>query len=78
MSKKTEPVKSVKPKKIDLLKLSASKKTRVLKEAQEKLRQHISESQFWQSFAETERIIINGQTINFEDIDLTSSALPTV
>jgi hypothetical protein len=65
MSKKTEPVKSVKPKKIDLLKLSTSKKTRVLKEAQEKLRQHISESQFWQSFAETERITINGQRINF-------------
>ena len=61
MSKKTG---TVKPKKIDLLKLSASK-TRVLKEAQEKLRQHISESQFWQSFAETERITINGQRINF-------------
>lgn len=65
MSKKTETVKSVKPKKIDLLKLSASKKTRALKEAQEKLRQHISESQFWQSFAETERITINGQRIKF-------------
>jgi len=62
MSKKTG---TVKPKKIDLLKLSASRKTRVLKEAQEKLRQHISESQFWQSFAETERITINGQRINF-------------
>jgi hypothetical protein len=74
MSKKT---KSAKPKKIDLLKLSASKKTRVLKEAQQKLRQHISESQFWQSFAETEKITINGQTINFEDINLACSPLPT-
>ena len=75
MSKKTKTVKSVKPEKIDLLELSASKKTRVLKEAQEKLRNHISEAEFWQSFAGTERITINGQTLNFED--LTNSPLTT-
>ncbi len=57
--------KTVKPKKIDLLELSASKKTRILKEAKEKLRQQISESKFWQSFAKTERVTINGQTITF-------------
>ena len=57
--------KTVKPKKIDLLELSASKKTRILKEAKEKLRQQISESKFWQSFANTERVTINGQTITF-------------
>jgi len=57
--------KTVKPKKVDLLELSASKKTRILKEAKEKLRQQISELEFWQSFAKTERVTINGQTLNF-------------
>ncbi len=57
--------KTTKPKRIDLLELSASKKTRLLKEAKEKLKQQISESEFWQSFAKTERITINGQTVNF-------------
>ena len=69
--------KNLKPKKIDLLELSASKKTRILKEAKEKLRKHISESQFWQSLAETERVIINGQTLNFENSSLTCSPLTT-
>ena len=63
--------KTVKPKKIDLLELSASKKTRILKEAQEKLQKQLMEAKFWQSLAETERIIINGQTINFENNSLT-------
>jgi hypothetical protein len=57
--------KTVKPKKIDLLELSASKKSRILKKAKEKLRQQISETKFWQSFAKTETVTINGQTINF-------------
>ena len=76
MSKKTKTVKSVKPEKIDLLELSASKKTRVLKEAQEKLRNHISEAEFWQSFAGTERIIINGQPLNFGDLGNSSLTTP--
>jgi hypothetical protein len=57
--------KTAKPKKVNLLELSASKKTRILNEAKEKLRQQISESEFWQSFAKTERVTINGQTLNF-------------
>ncbi|MBN1245927.1 hypothetical protein JXA31_10070 [Candidatus Bathyarchaeota archaeon] len=69
--------KTVKPKKIDLLELSASKKTRLLREAKEKLRQQIAESKFWQSFAETERVTINGHSINFENSDLTCSPLAT-
>jgi hypothetical protein len=57
--------KTQKPKKVDILELSASKKTRLLKEAKEKLRQQLMEAKFWQSFAKTERVTINGQTINF-------------
>jgi len=62
MSKKK---KASKPKKVDLLKLSSSKKTRLLKKAKENLRQKLMEAEFWQSFAETERVTINGQTIQF-------------
>ena len=69
--KKTVKPKTLKPKKIDLLELSASKKTRILKEAQEKLQKQLMEAKFWQSLAQTERIIINGQTINFENNSLT-------
>ena len=69
--------KTVKPKKVDLLELSASKKTRILKEAKEKMRHHIAESKFWQSLAETERVIINGQKINFKKSKLTCSPLAT-
>ena len=63
MSKKT---KTVKPKNVDLLELSSSKKTRLLKEAKEKMQQKLMEARFWQSLAKTERITINGQKIDFE------------
>jgi hypothetical protein len=57
--------KTQKPKKIDFLELSSSKKARLLKKAKENLRQKLREAEFWQSFAKTERITINGQTIQF-------------
>jgi hypothetical protein len=69
--KKTVKPKTLKPKKINLLELSASKNTRILKEAQEKLQKQLLEVKFWQSLAETERVIINGQKINFENNGLT-------
>jgi len=77
MSKRKKNVKpkTLKPEKVDLLKLSASKKTRILTEAKEKLRQQLSESKFWRSFAETERVTINGQTITFENSNLECSPL---
>ena len=67
MSKKK---KNSKPKKVDLLELSNSKKTRLLKKAKEKLRQKLVEAKFWQSLAETERVTINGYKIDFENGDL--------
>jgi len=45
--------------------LSSSKKARLIKKAKENLRQKLMEAEFWQSFAKTERITINGQTIQF-------------
>jgi hypothetical protein len=61
MSKKN---KTQKPKKVDLLELSSSKKSRLLKKARDNLRQKLMEARFCQSLAETERLTINGQTIN--------------
>jgi hypothetical protein len=57
--------KASKPKKIDFLELPSSKKTRLLKKAKEHLRQKLMEAEFWQSFAKTERVTINGHTIQF-------------
>lgn len=58
---------ATKPKKVDLLELSESEKTHFLKEAKENLKQKLVEAKFWQSLAETERITINGQKVDFED-----------
>ena len=57
--------KTSKPKKVDFLELSSSKKARLIKKAKENLRQKLMEAEFWQSFAKTERVTINGQTIQF-------------
>jgi tRNA A37 threonylcarbamoyladenosine dehydratase len=62
MSKKN---KTSKPKKVDLLELSSSKKARLLKKFKENLRRKRMEAKFWQSLAKTEKITINGQTIQF-------------
>jgi tRNA A37 threonylcarbamoyladenosine dehydratase len=58
------------PKKVDFLDLSDSEKAHLLKETKDKLRLKLVEARFWQSLAETEKITINGQTIQFEDINL--------
>jgi tRNA A37 threonylcarbamoyladenosine dehydratase len=62
MSKKK---KNSKPKKVDVLKLSKSEKAHLLKKAKDNLRQKLVEAKFWQSFAETERVTINGYKIDF-------------
>ena len=58
------------PKKVDFLDLSDSEKAHLLKEAKDNLRLKLVEAKFWQSLAETEKITINGQTIQFEDSNL--------
>ena len=57
--------KTSKPKKVDVLKLSKSEKAHLLKEVKNKLQQKLVEARFWQSFAETERVTINGYKIDF-------------
>ena len=73
MSKKKRTSKQ-KPKKVDLLKLSDSKKLRLLKEAKENLQQRLVEAKVWLSLAENDRVTINGQTIDFENDGLTGLA----
>jgi hypothetical protein len=67
MSKKK---KNLKPKKVDVLKLSKSEKAHLLKEAKDNLRQKLVEARFWQSLAETEKVTINGYKIDFGNGDL--------
>jgi hypothetical protein len=57
--------KTHKPKKVDFLELSSTKKARLLKKIKENLQQKRMEAKFWQSLAQTKRITINGQTIQF-------------
>ena len=57
--------KNLKPKKVDVLELSNSKKARLLKEVKENLRRKLVEARFWQSLAEIERVTINGYKIDF-------------
>ena len=57
--------KTQKPEKVDFLELSSSKKARLLKKVKENLQQKRMEAKFWRSLAQTERITINGQTIQF-------------
>ncbi len=58
------------PKKVDLLEMSDSEKIKLIKAVKESLRQKVVEAKVWQSFVEAEKLIINGQTISCEGIDL--------
>jgi len=58
-------MKMAKPKKVDVLKPSKSEKVHLLKKAKDNLGQKLVEAKFWQSFAETERVTINGDKIDF-------------
>ncbi|MCX8153312.1 MAG: hypothetical protein N3E52_02645 [Candidatus Bathyarchaeota archaeon] len=62
--------KKQKPKKVDLLNLTDSRKTRFLKKAKECLRQQLLEAEFWQAMADVERLTINGYTIDFKNDNL--------
>lgn len=61
-TKKKQP----KPKKVDFLELSEHEKAHFLKEVKENLRQKLVEARFWRSLAESDRVTINGQAIDFQ------------
>ena len=57
-------------KKINLLNMSDIEKSKVLRELRQNLRQKIIEAKLWQSFINAENITINGETIQWKNIDL--------
>ncbi|MGC8895342.1 MAG: hypothetical protein ACP5LB_01045 [Candidatus Bathyarchaeia archaeon] len=57
-------------KKINLLNMSDIEKGKVLRELRQNLRQKIIEAKLWQSFINAENITINGETIQWKNIDL--------
>jgi len=54
-------------KKLDLLEMPKSERTKLINEVREKLRQRIAETKLWQSLLEIESISINGNTIYREN-----------
>jgi hypothetical protein len=64
-----------KSKKINLLKMPDCEKIKVIREVKENLRQKIVEAKLWQSFVETEKLTINGETIDCEGIELKGLSL---
>ncbi len=60
------------PKKINFLKLSDSRKKRFLNKVKENLREKVMEERFWMSLAETKRVTINGELLNFEGVNFAS------
>lgn len=57
-------------KKVDLLEMSDAEKIKFIKEIKETLRQKVVEAKLWQSFVESEKLIINGETIHCQNLDL--------
>lgn len=57
-------------KKINLLNMPDPEKIKILRELRQELRQRIIEAKLWQSFINTENITINGETIQWKNIDL--------
>jgi len=64
-----------KPKKINLLEMPDSEKIKIIREVKENLRQKAAEAKLWKSFVETEKLTINGETINCEGIELKGLSL---
>jgi hypothetical protein len=61
----TAKKKKSKLEKTDFLEASPSKKAKLLKKARVTLQQKVLEAEFLHSFAKAERLIINGQLIQF-------------
>lgn len=57
-------------KKIDLLEVSDVEKIKVIREIKQKLRQTMVEAKLWQSLMNTESITINGEIIDWKNMDL--------
>lgn len=63
------------PKKIDLLEVPDAKKTQLIKEVRETLKEKMIEAKLWQSLMEIENLKINGDMICTPDGPLSGLAL---
>lgn len=56
--------------KINLMDMTDSEKIKAIRELKQSLRQKIFEAKLWQSFLNMENVVINGETIQWKNIDL--------
>jgi hypothetical protein len=64
-----------KQKKIDLLQMPDVEKYKLMKEVKENLRRMAVEAKLWQSFSETDSLMINGEKVHCNESELTVHAL---
>ncbi|MGQ9623877.1 MAG: hypothetical protein ACUVUF_04640 [Candidatus Bathycorpusculaceae bacterium] len=56
--------------KINFMDMTDSEKIKAIRELKQNLRQKIFEAKLWQSFLNMENVVINGETIQWKNIDL--------
>jgi len=56
--------------KIDLTEMSDSEKIKVILDLRQSLRQKIAEEKLWQCLLNMENVVINGETIQWKDVEL--------
>jgi hypothetical protein len=64
-----------KSKKLDLLEMSEVERYKLIKAVKENLQQKIAETKLWQSFLDTDNLIINGEIVHGEEISSTELSL---
>ena len=62
-------------KKVDLLKMSDSEKSKLIKAVRRSLQRKVAETRLCQSFLDAENMKINGQNLNYKGIKLTGLSL---
>jgi len=55
--------------KIDLTEMSDSEKIKVIRDLRQSLRQKIAEEKLWQCLLNMENVVINGETIQWKDVE---------
>jgi hypothetical protein len=61
--------------KIDLTDMPDSEKIKVIHDLRQNLRQKIAEEKLWQCLSNIENVVINGETIQWKDVELKVSTI---
>jgi len=64
-----------KSKKLDLLEMSEVERYKLIKAVRENLQQKIAETKLWQTFLDTDNLIINGEIVHGEETSLAELSL---